>query len=278
MAKFLSRQTIYRILARELPDDVFPDGQPSAYFHTADMDSIADIVCTGYANLQRIYDNYFPQYTDEFIDKWIDKMFVGVSFDTSVTLQEKRDRVIAKIRKQPTITLWEVLKIVASYVPPGKYVGISEYSCANSFWTFDVSKFGVNTMLGFDHTFADLNVNSADWCDFVANRGWKLSESHLDVSTIFDQVGYLDVIEPQIAAFGYEIRIFDYAVTGTSYTQMVKTIDEAEPARSVHFIKQNLNLSDYGLINTVTNVDQFSLVNVITIDPSSTTGYSGITP
>lgn len=277
MAKFISRDQIYRILQRELPEDVYPDGQPSAFFSTADMASIADAVATGYGNLERIYDNYFPQTTDESIDKWIAKMFVGVSFDASVTLQDKRDRVIAKVRKMAQITLWEVLTVAASYVPAGKYVQIVENCSSQGQWQLGVSRLGKDTVLGFDHKFFELGIADDDWCGFLSTfDGWKLGRSKLGTSTKLSKFSFLQIIDPALAAYGYKLRFYDFQVTGTSFAQMIKTINETEPARSVHLIQQPVALSGSGLTQVVQNVDQFSLVNCITQDPTSNTGYSGL--
>lgn len=275
MAKFLTREQAYRILQRELPEGVYPDGAPSGYYSTADMDSVADVVATGYANLERIYANYFPQTSDEYIGKWVEKMFIGVSFDSSVSLQELRDRVIAKIRKRPTIAMWEVAKLVAGYVPEGTYIQIFEYGCHDGFWKLGVSKLGKTTVFGFDNEFQDLGVDASDWCAFVKDRQWKLGVSKLGIDTILNEYSYAQIIEPQMRAFGYEVRIFGYEITGTSLDQLVKQIRATEPARSVHYLRQNLNLADFGLNTTVNDVDEFSLVNCITRDPSSLTGYSG---
>lgn len=276
MPTFLTRQQLYRLLQRELPEDVYPDGAPSAFYSTADMDSIADVAATGYANLERIYANYFPQSADEYIDKWIAKLFIGTSFDAGVTLQDKRDRVIAKIRKQPTLALWEILILVAGYLPEGKYVQVVEWCCASGTWMLGESALGVETSLGFNTQFNELGVSAAVWCSFVSNRGWELGIDQLGIGTELDQYGQ-EVMDVQLGAFGYEVRIFGYEVTGTSYAQMVRQIKETEPARSVHLVRQNLDLNDYGLTNAVTGVDQFSSVNCITRDSASDTGYSGLT-
>lgn len=278
MPKFLTRQEIYRVLQRELPEGVFPDGAPSGFYSTADMDSVSDVVATGYGTLERVYDNYFPQTADEFIGDWLDKLFVGISFDPLTTLQEKRDRVIAKIRKQPTIRLWEVLILAASYVPPGTYVQIIEYNCADNggFWELGVSELGVTTTLGFNNSFHQLGISPNDFCEFVSTYAdWELGVSELGVSTVLNQYNQQQVLEPQITAYGYELRIFEYEVTGTTLQQMIRNLNETEPARSLRVLVQNLNLSDFGLNTIVPEVGEFDLINCITIDPLSSTGYSG---
>lgn len=278
MPKFLSRNELYRLLQRELPEGVYADGTENLYYTTADMASIADCASTAYYYAERIYDNYFPQYADEYIDKWIDKVFVGKSFDSAVTLQQKRDAIIAKIRKQPTITLWEVLTIVSSYVPEGTYVQIAAYNCGSaSDWKLDVSELDVNTRLAFNFLYRDLNIPMSNWCQSISNRGWTLDVDQLDFTTDLDLYGYEEVIFPQLNAYGYEVRIFGYSLTGTQLQQMRNQIYESDPARSVGRIFQNLSLTDYGLVTDVGAVNQFNLVDCITRDSSLSTGYRGRT-
>lgn len=265
-------------MQRELPTGVYPDGPASAFFSTASIDSKAAAIASLYENLERIYENYFPQTTNERIDDWIDKAFIGVSFDDSVTLQEKRDRVVAKLRHKPTLALWEVLTLVAGYIPEGNYVQIVENCSATGAWMLGESELGVGTALGYDHNFNNLGLDCSQCCEQFADRGWRLGVDQLGVTTELDEVGYLPVIEAQLQAFGYEIRIFDTAVTGTSYNQLLRQLGETEPARSVHQIRQNLELSAFGLTNPVTDLDEFDLVDCITRDSASDTGYSGLVP
>lgn len=278
MALFLGRDIIYRLLQRELPQNVYADGLPSAFFTTADMASVADVVATGYGNLQRIYDNYFPQYTVESIDQWVAKVFVGVSFDASVSLQDKRNRVIAKIRKQGNISLWEVLTLAVSFVPPGKYVQILENGSRQGAWHLGFSRLGKDTFLAYDFKFGDLDISDNDWCGFLSTfNGWRIGRSKLGLNTFLSRLSYLQIIEPQLQAYGYKLRIFDYQVTGTSFAQLITQVNYTEPARSVHIIQQPLSLAGSGLTKAVTDVGQFSLVNCITQDSTSSTGYSGLT-
>jgi hypothetical protein len=274
MPKFVSRQELYRLLQRELPEELYPDGPASAFYSTADMDSVADVAATAYGNMERIYLNQWPQSADERIDDWVLKVF-GYKFDESVTLDEKRSRVIAKLRHQPTIRLWEVLTIVASYVPEGTYVQVAEYSCgAASGWHLGESYLGYSTFLGFDHIFDKLNVDSSKWCDIVSD-GWRLGFSRLEEGTSLSEFEHKELFDIQAEAFGYQIRVFDYAVTGDSYTRMIQEVKAAEPARSFFNIAQNLDLTDYHLVVDVSNVGEFDNITCITRDVTQTTGYKG---
>ena len=281
MAKFLTREELYRMLQRELPEDnVYPDGAPSAYYSTADMDSVADVAATGYVNLSRIEANNFILTADERIDDWVTKTFEK-DFDPSTTLEQKRQRVTDKLRKQPTITLWEVLKIVVAYVPEGTFVQIVEPCGEESFWQLGISLLGIDTFL--KGTLAqDLvpAVDVSDWCDFIQNpekSGWRLSEHQLGFNTYLSQYDYVDIAAVQFNAYGYEIRIFGYTLPAQDLENMLTEVLNAEPARSGRIIRQNLNLNDFGLTTIVNNVGQFSGVDCITRDPLSTTGFTGRT-
>lgn len=274
MPYFLSREDIYRLIQRELPEGTYPDGPPSAFYSTADSDSSADIAATAYGNLERIYENQFPQTADERIDDWVLKAF-GFLFDDSVTLQEKRDRVVAKLRKKPTIRLWEVLTIVASYLPEGKFAQVAEYGCGSaSGWYLDDSGLGISTFLGAGR-WQDITTDPSSWCETVVGLGWRIGENRLDEDTFLSQVEYSDLIGAQMEAYGYEIRIFDHAVTGVDYEQMLREVKAAEPARSFRFVKQNQVLEDYGLTGFVPDVGEFDLVDCITRNSSAETGYDG---
>lgn len=274
MPKFLNRQELYRLLQRELPEDVYPDGPATAFYSTADMDSVADVAATAYGNMERIYENQWPQSADEKIDDWVFKVF-GYKFDESVTLEEKRSRIIAKIRHQPTIRLWEVLTIVVSYLPEGYYAQVAEFQCgAASGWILGESLLGLSTYLGMGRPFNTLNVDSSDWCEVIAD-GWRLGFSKLGVDTTLSEFSNQELFNVQAEAFGYMIRIFDTAVTGDSLARMIQDVKAAEPARSFFRIAQNQSLAAYGLVVDVPNVGEFDNITTIAQDSTQTTGYKG---
>lgn len=276
MPQFLTTQQIYRMLQRELPAGVYPDGAPSSFFSTASVWSKADLASTGYANLQRIYDNYFPQFADEKIEDWEVKAF-GRKFNASVSLAQRRARVIEKIRKQPTITKWEILKLVAGYLPEGKYVQIFE-NCSRMLepWQLGVSLLGLDTYLFFVSAGSQLGIPADEWCDYISGLHWYLGQDALGVDTFLFGGDQSLIQEAQSDAYGYTIRIFDFALAGLDLENMQSDIRAAEPARTSFILNQNQVLTDYNLTVPVTNVDEFSLVDCITRDSSSSTGYSGL--
>lgn len=276
MAIFLNINDAYRLIQRELPEGVYPDGSPSGSYSAASVYSKAKLISSSYDNMFRIYENYFPQTADEKIEDWVFKTF-ETPFDPATTLQTKRDRVISKLRKQPSITLWEILTLVASYLPEGKYAQIAEpCGVGNGFWEIGISLLGINTLLA-GLTPEDIGVPSDDWCEFVSDLHWRLGLDELGVTTELSEFAYVDIAQIQANAYQYEIRIFDYTLPALDLENMLREILQAEPARSGRIILQNLNLADYGLTNNVPNVGQFDLINCITRNSSSTTGYDGKT-
>jgi hypothetical protein len=79
----------------------------------------------------------------------------------------------------------------------------------------------------------------------------------------------------QLRAYGYELRVFEYTLPDNDYFRLNRDLTRNEPARSSHIIRQNQSLAAYNLIYPVSEVDQFSGVDTITRDSSSSTGYSG---
>lgn len=273
MPKFLTRHELYRLFQRELPEDVYLDGPPTAGFSTASVDAKAKVLERVYANLQRMYDNFFPAYADEKQEDWEIAVF-GEPLDASLTLAERRSRVIAKLQKQPTITLWEILTLVAGYLPDGKFVQVVELGCGKGGpWRLGASKLGVDTALGIGDTTI---IPMGDECSEVVRDGWILGSARLGLdSALTGSKDWTAVDFAQVQAYTYIIRIFDHEITGDSLTQMIAEIKRAEPARAGRIIIQNQQLTDYGLVFPVANVGQFSGVDCITKDAGSTTGYIG---
>lgn len=276
MAIFLTKQQIYRMLQRELPEGVYPDGAPSAFFSTADMDSVAEVAASAYLSASAIYDNYWPQTSVAKIDDWVFKMF-GFLFDSTVDVVTKQQRVIDKVRKVGSIDLFDVLTIVAKYVPQGTYVQIFFLCGDHAFWQLGVSLLGIDTILAFKNP-ADIGITPANiknWCSFVSTLHWRLGQDGLGFNTYLSYINYLDLADYQANAFEYDIRVYDYTIPPGDLANMDTELKAGEPARSAHRVFQNLSLATSGLDTVVPNADKFSGVNCITRDPNSTTGYTG---
>lgn len=225
MPIFLTQAQVYRIIQRELPQGVYPDGPPSAFFSTADSWAQAKVVGDAYSNQARIYDNYFPQYTDENIGDW-EYLILGKAGDATLTLQQRRDRVIAKIRSQRRTTPQDILATVYTVIDSSVMVEIAEACCGDTGWVLDESLLDISTIL---NTFNGLERVGADLCSLDAS----------DYGLTPDEFAEL-----QAQAYQYEVRIYGYTLTAQQRSDLDAALNEAEPARSRHIILDGLDPAD----------------------------------
>lgn len=224
MPKFLTRAEVYRILQRELPEDVYPDGAPSASYSTADMDSIADCAATGYANLEQVYLNYFPQTTDAKIDDWEIKLF-NMLADNTLTLQERRDRVINRIRYRRSISVTGVSGAVLSVIPDLDFQ-LMEWGCDEGGWQLNVSELGISTFLnGFNRL-----------------RGVGPLLCEVDPSVFGFTEAEWEIMREE--AYTYEVRIYNRVLTTEERFRLNLQLIKDEPARSDHVITDGLTDAD----------------------------------
>lgn len=276
--KFLSAQEVYRILQRESPEGVYADGAPGQYFTTADNFSAASGVAAIYQNLERVYENFWPQTANEKIADWENYVFGAPTSEGSLSLSERRLRVINQLRARPSLALWEILTLVANLVPPGTYVQVQEVGCSPAFkgWRLGESKLNSETAFGWGY--AVLGPNGADLCQFTQTNGWRLGSSSLAVTTrLKGDFGYEAVTYAQMRAYLYAVRIFGYTLTASERAALVQALRAKEPARSSRLIYENQDLADFNLTTVVNDVSQFDLVDCIKVDAASVTGYSGRT-
>lgn len=225
MPKFLTRSEVYRLLQRELPANAYPDGAEGAFYSTADMASIAECAASGYANLERIYDNYWPQTADERIADWEITAF-GAAQDASQTLAQRQDRVTAKIRSRKGLTIQDMIDTVQSIIGTDKNVQIAEWGCGTGGWILDVSLLGISTIL---NGINPLLATGSDLC----------SKTPADFGLTDEQWAEL-----QTEAYTYEVLIYDYTLTAEERAEIDAELSIAEPARSTHVITDGLDPDD----------------------------------
>lgn len=261
MPYFLTVNDIYRILQRELPEDVYPDGDPAKFNSTADMFCVAGAVSGVYASTQIIYNNFFPQSSVEQLIDWEIKVF-GAPLPTGLTIAERQARIINQERQDISISLWDMLLIVNSYVGPGVFTQIVEFSGAtdtSDTWVLNESELDFSTILGAGNP---LLYSGADGCA-------RANADYLNPAT------RQQVIDARTQAYGYEVRIFGTSLSADDLANLTLQLQTLGPARSDFTIAQNLNLADFFLTVPVNNVDRFSNVSCIAQDSSSMTGYVG---
>lgn len=218
MAKFLSAQEIYRLLQRELPEGAYPDGPPSRYYSTADMYAVADGLASGYSNLKRIYDNYFPQTADEKMPEWEDAVF-GSPLDASLPLQQRRDKVLLKLRNPFGITKLDIINVVKNIIGQDKIVEVREWGCADGGWMLDYSQLDISTFLNGENLVDAALSASCNKPEFKTQEEWETAQEE---------------------AYTYEVLVYDYTLTASEREEIDRQLDIEEPARSAHVITDNL--------------------------------------
>jgi hypothetical protein len=226
MPTFLTTQQIYRIIQRELPPGkVYPDGPASAFFSTADSYATAKVFGDAYSNLQRIYDNYFPQYADELQPEW-ENLVLGKQLSDALTLQERRDRVVAKIRSRRRTTPEDIIATVHTIIDPSILVEIAEWGCITAGWELDESELDISTIL---NEFNNLNRVGPDLCTLDA-ADFGLTEE--------------EFLRYKEQAYTYEIRVYGYTLSAEEREDIENAVLAAEPARSRHILLDGLDPND----------------------------------
>lgn len=235
MPLFLTRDIVYRMLQRELPDNVYPDGAPSAFFSTAENDAVASVAATGYANLERIYANYWPQSADERIADWEIKVF-GYQLPGTLALADRRTRVIARLRQRLGFRKSDIKAIVLSTIGTDKIVEIINWGCDEGTWILDDNQLGITTILGIGPRLRAVNPLACEMS--AADFG------------LTDQ----DIQDIRDGAYTYGVMIYGYTLTAAEFRQVDADLSVYEPARSRHIIRDGLD--PYNQVHTiVTGID-----------------------
>lgn len=225
MPKFLTRAEVYRILQRELPEGVYPDGAEDDFYSTADMAAIADCAATGYANLERIYDNSFPMSADERITDWEITAF-GRLLKSGFSLSERQDKTTARIRARKGLTKQDMIDIVKSIIGTDKLVEIAAWGCHDGGWSIGESELSISTIL-----------NGARQVDVTGRLICEAEPS--DYGKTDDEWAIM-----QEEAYTYEVLIYDYSLTADERDEIDSELSIFEPARSQHVITDNLDSAD----------------------------------
>lgn len=225
MSLFLDRPTLYRLLMRELPEDVYPDsGRPEDFWSTASIDAKAETIKNAYAALEQAYDNYWPQTADAVGIAQHELAHRG-SLSAGLDLQERRDRVLARMQALPSMSRPDLVALVKSELPADTIVtivGLNDDSAGEvdaGTWFLGVSELGIDTYLGAygSHAYPP----GTDVCE-------------MDGSAI--GMSPDEWIEYQTQAYTYEVRIWDYTPSADELAAIDRELTEAESADSTHTI------------------------------------------
>lgn len=225
MPIFLTQDQIYRIIQRELPPGVYPDGPASAFFSTADSYATARVFGDAYTSAIGIYDNYFPNYA---VDRLADfeQLYLGQQLDSSIPVEQRRDKVIQKIRSLRRTTEQDILATVYSIVDTSIPVEIVPWNCGCAGWMLDVSQLDISTIL---NEFNNLNLVGPDLC----------TKDAADFGLTPDEYARY-----QMEAYFYEVKIYGYTLTADQSQALEAALLSAEPARSQHQVLDGLDPND----------------------------------
>jgi hypothetical protein len=250
MAIFLNREQIYRILQRELPEGIYPDGSPDQYVSTAENDSIAGTISGCYATMQEIYTDLFPQ-TANSLEKWEAKIF-GETSVGNLSITDRRNYLLSGLRSQANISYWTIITTIASILPLGCAVEVRNYS------------------LHFQYKVTGIKGNNAD---LVWNDTWQAGDPAPEGVTVTDDIrnNYSSMVAVRAAAYRYDVVLYGTNITSELVSLVESTLNNIEPARSTHTLKTILlNLTPTTIVATESNVENFESIYR---DENSISGY-----
>lgn len=223
MPKFLNRAELYRMLQRELPRDLQPDGAPSAFFSNASLDAKAKVLETCYLQDSAIYDNIFPASATDLINDWEITIFNQLS-PADLTLEERRAKLLEQIRSQKRIRKVDIEDTIRVSLGATADFQVIEFCGASGSWIIGVSLLGDSTFLGLH--------------SLVAYTGNNLNCALVNGS--FPEVTEEEEEEMRAQAFSYEVRIYNQVLTLLERDTLEADLLFAEPARSGHTITDGL--------------------------------------
>ena len=230
MPQFLTTDQVYRIIQRELPPFAYPDGPATAFFSTADSYATAGVLAKAYCAASAIYDNYFPNYAQDAVSPLpgqgdFEKLYLGQQLEASIPIEERRSKVIEKIRSLRRTTEADILATVYSVISTTIPVEIVPWGCGCNGWMLDVSQLDISTVL---NGFNGLEAVGIGPCAGPAAFGLSAEDFAL----------------LQGEAYSYDVRIYGYTLSDTERAALEQALLAAEPARSMHYILDGLDPDD----------------------------------
>jgi hypothetical protein len=250
MAKFLTRAELFRLLQRELPENVYPDGAPEAFLSTASIDAKAKTLADAYAAIAQLYGNFFPQTASEQIDEWEVKVF-GYKTTESLTEPERINRILARLRAQPDLSRWSILLQVANIIP-GVIVDLVEPAQLDQNVGQDLKGDLSDLVWGPDWTAGDPAPSGVTVTDILRN----------------DQA---ELYALRNRVFKYTLLVYSDTLSAAIKASIEETLTIAEPARSAHSVVY-MPESAAAIAAEIPNVDRDSGSYAIRVDPDDTVG------
>lgn len=232
---FPNIEDIFDLIMSELPNGVYPQDRADdpdfdkRSFSSSELRAHAQTFSLIYNNLKSIYENKFASTVNiDGISQW-EKDYFKFSQDASLSFEERRQKLIAKVRALGRLSLPYIDSVVGAILDPlGLPYDILPYSGQNNgningTWIFEESLLDLDTFLGaLDPIIGAQQPNPLDCNLDYAAAGLTLQ----------------DLLDIQETAYKYEVRIFGNADANT-LSLLDRTLTSVEPARSTHFIRNN---------------------------------------
>jgi len=251
MPTFLTRENIYRILQRELPEDIYPDGPPERYYSTADNDSVAEVFSSMYSTMESIYNNMFVITADEQLSQWETNLLASTPVG-DISIDQRRANLLAFLRSQDNISYWTIMNAVQGFVPAGTFVEIR--------WRAHKGDCIIAQMTGQNSYL----VWGPDWvAGDPAPAGVTVTDNIRNVEA--------DLLYLRRHAYVYDVVIWGYELDAEETIRLDELLTRIEPARSDHTITSWADdMLPGGPEVTAATVEQYENAKT---DDTSGTGY-----
>jgi hypothetical protein len=216
MVRILTREEIYKGMAREMPDGVFPDGSPTQFISTADTDAVAQTIATSYTALGQVdTESSIITATETSIGKW-EYTYFSQQFEGEL-LEDRRARILGKIRQNEDISQWQIQLVCAAFFP-NTWIEVRQRNQLDDETSSMVKGTSADTVWGPTWTSGDAFPSGVTGLEIIR--------------TDVEQMRYA-----QLQAFIYDIYIFTNDTISTeTLTSFSAKLTEQEPARCRHTI------------------------------------------
>ena len=228
MAKFLTQDEAYRVIQRELPEDVYPhSGTPATYWTTSEDASFAQILAGLYAEMKIAYDNQWPQHANAAGIAQHEIARFG-ELSQGLTLAERQDRVLARMRTRPTMSRPDLRQLVENELTPGTDVRFYNWGQRGGLlgadvylkWFLGLSQLGFDTYLGGGTRWP----YGVDICQQTPESGGLTSEQ---------------LVIMRQNAYTYVVQIIGYTPTTAELAAIERVLNASEKASVQHVIDVN---------------------------------------
>lgn len=222
---FPTVEEVLSIIMAELPGGVFaedfaddPDFAKRSY-SSSELRASAQLIADAYENLSDINrDKFITTATPTGLAKW-EKGLFATAQDASLTDEQRRQNLLAKLRSAGGINLPTIKNIVTGVLGSLDFDILPYSGQAQGAWILDESPLGLSTWLAkIDPLYGYLLDNTLDY----AAAGLTLQQ----------------LLDIQETAYTYEVRIYGNADAST-LSILDQQLTQFEPARSTHVIRNN---------------------------------------